>query len=66
MCCSNGNSGARTHERSFLYFLAAFDPSDHEVMRQGVHSRTARVPQRNQDLKEGAADSHNSGGLLER
>ena len=55
------NSGARTYERSFLYLLTAFDPSDQEALRQTVHKRAAWVTTMQPITKnpsEAAADSH--------
>jgi len=40
---ADGNSDARTHERSFLYLLTAFDPSDQKPIRQKVPNRAAPV-----------------------
>jgi hypothetical protein len=66
---ADGNSDAYTHERSFLYLLTAFDPSgpkqfDTQSLTTRLRCITTQPITKN--LKDVAADSHNSDGLPER
>ena len=66
---TDGNSDARTHERSFLYLLTVFAISNQRALRQRFMTAQLGVPQLQpvtKTPKDAGADSHNSEGLLER
>jgi hypothetical protein len=63
---TDGNSDARTHERSFLYLLTVFAISNQRAIRQTVFNRAAGRTTTHpitKNPKDVGADSHNSEGL---
>jgi hypothetical protein len=66
---TDGNSDARTHERSFLYLLTAFARSDLRAIRPTTLNRAAgrtTAQPVTMNPKIVGADSRNCEGLLER